>query len=491
MEKKYLYIAGIAGIILLLFAACGRSTTDTLPPIDDNTPPPPIAFPYNPDESGGYLHTPQDMQRRILTIASITENSIPFTMLPSANNEPDPAISENYQRDRRIWDNARRVEREFNITIEEIVERGPARLQNQLRTSVMAGSAFADIVVASPELILAASVNNWIQSLDEINLPGSDLLGTQTYTRIAAEGMGHVWAFNTNEPHNTAFTLGVNLDIIDAIGAPNPVDLFHAGQWTWDAMLEIMQAATRDTTGDGVIDQWGIAGPRCALLRNLIGANDGMLTTVNFTVGLEHPNTIEAIEFLETIVVDGLWQPQWNIDEAANTMSNFAPGTTAFTTSIRYEIWRNASPRNASYNFAVVPLPTGPSNTSGNTGMESWGQGLILPYASGWEAADLLMIMEEYFSWAGHDFEMISDVRLVWGGGYYLSEENAVRQVNATVHMGFDYGNYIPGFVEELHQLANLFDRRSWYIWEERFNVHEAVDFMHERMQRELDGFFR
>ena len=490
MKRMHIHFTGML-FILLLFAACGKNTPNTLPTVDENAPPQPIAFQYNPDESSGYLHTPRGMYGRAITIAAITENSVPFTMVLSANNEPDPAISDNYQRDRRIWDNARRIEHEFNIIIEEVVERGPARLQNQLRTSTMAGSAFADIVVASPELILAAAVGNWIQPLDEIDLPGSDLFGMQTYMRIAAEGLGHVWAFNTNEPHNTAFTLGVNLDIIDAIGAPNPVDLFHAGQWTWDAMLEIMRAATRDTTGDGVIDQWGITGPRCALLRNLIGANDGILITENFTAGLEHPNTIEAIEFLEIMVVDGLWRPEWNIDEAANTMSSFAPGTTVFTTSIPFEIWRNVSPRNASYNFAVVPLPTGPSNTSGNTGMESWGQGLILPHASEWEATDLLMIIEEYFSWAGHDLEMISDVQLVWGGGYYLSEENAIRQANAIAHMGFDYGSHITGFVEELHQLANLFDRRSWYIWEERYNVHEAIEFMHERMQQELDRFFR
>ena len=36
-------------------------------------------------------------------------------------------------------------------------------------------------------------------------------------------------------------------------------ELYQNGQWTWETLERIAQRATRDTDGDGVIDQWGFA----------------------------------------------------------------------------------------------------------------------------------------------------------------------------------------------------------------------------------------
>lgn len=45
-----------------------------------------------------------------------------------------------------------------------------------------------------------------------------------------------------------------NKDLFDRAGLPYPTD-----DWTWDDFLRIAKALTRDTDGDGVPDQWGIA----------------------------------------------------------------------------------------------------------------------------------------------------------------------------------------------------------------------------------------
>ena len=42
--------------------------------------------------------------------------------------------------------------------------------------------------------------------------------------------------------------------------------------WTWEEFEKIAKAVTRDTDGDGVVDQWGaydLAGDSVGLLRNL------------------------------------------------------------------------------------------------------------------------------------------------------------------------------------------------------------------------------
>lgn len=52
----------------------------------------------------------------------------------------------------------------------------------------------------------------------------------------------------------TPLALAYNKTLFDRAGIPYPTD-----DWTWDDFLRIAQALTRDTRGDGTIDQWGSA----------------------------------------------------------------------------------------------------------------------------------------------------------------------------------------------------------------------------------------
>ena len=52
----------------------------------------------------------------------------------------------------------------------------------------------------------------------------------------------------------TPMVLVYNKDLFDRAGVPYPSD-----DWTWDDFLHIARALTRDTDGDGQVDQWGTA----------------------------------------------------------------------------------------------------------------------------------------------------------------------------------------------------------------------------------------
>jgi len=483
-----------AGLLLsaLMLSACGRGTTTPPPPVDPYAPPPPVAGPgaYTPDEN---YRPVQNFDGQTLTIAALHTDNIPPAM--AVANEPDPATSANYQRDRRMWDNARRVERDFNIIVEEFIER-PVRMQNILRTSSLAGDAFADIVAAPPDMILAAALGEWIVPLDTIDLQGSDLLGTQLYTRFVAEGLGHSWAFDSSEPSSPAFTLGVNLDLIAAAGAPNPVDLFNAGQWTWDNMLYIMRAVNSDT-------HYGIAGMSYYILINFIGANDGILIDDNFRNSLHHPNTLEAMYFVKTIFQEELWHSDVYVHLQPTGWSSSrrywfpTDGNAAFIAGADWFNTVQINDIDMPFEFAILPLPTGPSNTSGNTWLGGWNrQGLVLPNGSGWYPASLLAIMEEYFSWAGNDLEMISDIPVTWWHGVTLSGDNAHRQLDAMNHMGLDFGLNVPDFVNGLAsgmsriagRFINLPDTGG-HVWEIMTPL-DAIEFFRSGMQHSLDAVF-
>jgi multiple sugar transport system substrate-binding protein len=52
----------------------------------------------------------------------------------------------------------------------------------------------------------------------------------------------------------TPMVVVYNKDLFDRAGVPYPAD-----DWTWDEFLRTAQALTRDTDGDGAVDQWGTA----------------------------------------------------------------------------------------------------------------------------------------------------------------------------------------------------------------------------------------
>jgi len=493
----------ITAILLFLISACGRNTDLPQDNNDENAPPPPRLHNTEDDElavhtaSIGGIHAPVDMGGRILRIGTLQEDVLSLLLSTSTRGEPDPATSTNYTRDRMIWDNARRVEREFNFSVVEDIPTGPARLAHQLRTSVAAGDAFADIVLASPDLILEAAVNHLIQPLDLIDLPESDLLGLQIYSHFTAEGLGHGWAFCSTTPNEPAFTLGVNLDLILAEGAPNPVDLYNSGQWTWNAMLDIMRQVTRDTTGDGVTDQWGLIGVPTVLLWNLVGANDGMFATDDLTPGIGHQNTIQALEFLETIQQEELIRRnyRWTRDDTGfgywPQVWSMAEANAAFVSGAHWDAAIINRQAVFPFEFAILPLPVGPSNTSGNTGMSGWNRGLVLPHNSPWEGAELLMIMEEYFSWAGYEIERINDIPTPWFNGIYLDGVNAIRQRDATRAVRQDLALMIPniGFGGIAHSLSPppFPDHPNW----QNHTPHEIAEIYYDTIQEALERFFR
>jgi multiple sugar transport system substrate-binding protein len=87
-----------------------------------------------------------------------------------------------------------------------------------------------------------------------------------------------------------------NKDLFDRAGIPYPTD-----DWTWDDFLRIAKRLTRDTDGDGVIDQWGTYFDRRPFLWIpwiWAGGGDVLCPDGRRASGcLDGPNTIAAIRW--------------------------------------------------------------------------------------------------------------------------------------------------------------------------------------------------
>jgi|GEM_PF-432608 len=480
MKAKILFVFVLT---LTLLAACssrnqredtynaspGETTGNILPPPPpEETPTYTSNEPQTPSYTGG-IHPAIDFGGHVLTVAGIDTNSFPFTLWPSAENEPDPATSDNYQRDRLIWNNARRVEHVFNLTIGEnrII---PQRLLTTFRGSNMTGEPFADIVKTPGDLIFSAVRYDWLHSLSDINLPSSDLLGAQMYSRIVVEDARGAWAFMSAEPQTSAFTLGINMDIINAVGAPSPIELYNSGRWTWDAWLNIMRLAICDTSGSGRTGRrWGVGGDPGELMRHLIGSNDSNIVNENFELVWDTPNNLEAIEFFHILMREQLWGSDgWHmtgppvefdpadmdsyiimstgISRAGYTGGMFMDGNSAFVANVDWNIANGNLP----FELAIVPMPLGPSNSSGTTWLGGFEDGLVLPTTSVWEPKHVLMIMEEFMSWPGNELNLLTDAPVPWGNTVFLQGVDAVRHVENFRNKRLDFACSVPNLLDRI-----------------------------------------
>jgi len=481
-SRKAIFIVILSLVLgLLLLSACNRNSNESNGNEEtyaNNIPPPPPQYKSvdadplpssadTPDHyipAHGVIHQPIDLGGRTIRVAS-TGNGISFSHI---EYEPDPATVQNYRIERMIWENVRRVRQSFNFEIENIMLPHDIDSElNVLQTSVMAGAPIADIAHLFANII-PAIMHDILVPLDSLNLPNSDVLGLQVFGQTGIEMFGERWSFSHNAPITTGIALGVNLDIINAIGAPNPVDLYLRGQWNWDNLLDIMRLA-----GGSGANMYGITSPPDGMIANFIAANDGRIITDDLLWDMDSHNTLEALEFTETFINEGLWT------DGASEFWNWAiESNSAFFVTILGILFDELP-----FEFAVLPFPIGPSNTTGNVGIYFGGAELVFLQGSDWNQAEILMVIEEFWTWFGSEPELMLEVYLNWMRHFLPTEDDLHRLLYAGRNTNTCVGWMIPDAFYVFGNFAGYFQTRE-------MSALQAVD-MHRASQQEIiDNFF-
>lgn len=104
----------------------------------------------------------------------------------------------------------------------------------------------------------------------------------------------------TNSAITAPYLIIYNKTIFEEEALEDPVALYEKGEWTYAKFLEYMEHFTRDTDGDGEIDQWGL-GPRFKR-QNFGFANDGMpiyeTGDGKLAVGIDSEECMQWFDFL-------------------------------------------------------------------------------------------------------------------------------------------------------------------------------------------------
>lgn len=149
----------------------------------------------------------------------------------------------------------------------------------------------------------------------------------------------------------------MNKTILDKEGIPIPGE-----NWTWEDFYEICKAVTKDTDGNGTLDQFGMVGYTWedAFDANGVSLFDEKGTVCDFT----QTGVLEALTFLERL--QGLYG-EYAVSERDFDLGNVVFQPMLFSEYRAYKAYPLSVKKYAGFDWECLPMPAGPggSNVAG------------------------------------------------------------------------------------------------------------------------------
>jgi len=239
-----------------------------------------------------------------------------------------------------------------------------ANYQDQLRTEVAAGTA-PDVFWIPGTDIADFATRGLILNIYDLaaETEGFDVdtfypgpmfhLTYNPETNQSGAASGALWGLPRDV---STFALYLNLDLINEAGAADPRELAAAGQWDWDAFLDVAQktrALGSDIYGYGASAWWGPYGVW------LNASGGGFFTADRNACALDTPESLRGLQFQRDLYqVYDVATPYGEDPEPP-----FRAGKVAMFQNGR---WATPGVRTVSFEYDVVELPKGPTGSMGN-----------------------------------------------------------------------------------------------------------------------------
>ncbi len=263
-----------------------------------------------------------------------------------------------------LYERMRVAEQKYNFKIDYRIAVSNGEYLNEMVNHLMAGLYYADIMytntsISFPRHVDAGILSPWNDYIDFENpvIKANPLM--YAGTRWAGKNYGtSAGVFEASHP-----LMMYNKDILDREGQPDVLDLIENNQWNWESMLEIAKSCTKDSDGNGIIDQWGLgsAGDRFNFILGVLVSNgasivddsgDGMKYSLN-TVAAQR-----ALQFVQDLAhVHKVFN--YTIMWAGANNTEYKAGRYAMVWA--YDtVWRNRSFKAAGIKSMLAPAPMGP-----------------------------------------------------------------------------------------------------------------------------------
>ena len=147
-----------------------------------------------------------------------------------------------------------------------------------------------------------------------------------------------------------------NMDMFDEAGLSYP-----DSSWDWNTFLDAARALTRDTNGDGTIDQWGYwFYGRYAHVESWIYANNGRLIDRSTNTFSPDAGAMEALRFLTDLVLTEKVAPPKKEMSAFRQQDVFPQKAAAMWVDGSWNIANNRTVAGDSMRWGIAEIPAGP-----------------------------------------------------------------------------------------------------------------------------------
>lgn len=315
--------------------------------------------------------------------------------------------------------NVRRIEQKYNVRI-EFVNLTWEGIMESINTSIMAGSPDCDIYEADTQFGVPAVMNGYALALEDITTPDDDVFTDQIVFRyLDIPGQDKTYMFQGSAVDVGAYPLGFNMELIDEANLENPQDLYDRGEWTWDKFAEYLRILTKDTDGDGNIDQYGFCGWHTTMF-NYLAMSNGAHIAAGKQEQLSSPATVEVLNFMYQIYQTDKTAKPWNEEDWA-VNNEYYDGKVAFWCSAAW-IQQGHLSTDVGFEMGIVPWPLGPSgNPETNSQIAVAGNWYIIP--AGVERPELVyQVIKEFSNWYDGDITYRDDTE--WAEDMMETERN-------------------------------------------------------------------
>ena len=254
---------------------------------------------------------------------------------------------------------------ELHPNIELDIERvAYADVPIKMSAAIAAGEPY-DLANLMPEELWRMQVEGSILPITDLYNDIVETYGTngEYFTNKAVKVDGEIWVI----PHDHLAPLHMmyRKDILEAKGFRIPENVWDT--YTWDELLEIAEACTEDTDGDGNVDRWGSFPIPLKLYSfyqvvpiSMMITNGGHLIDEQGNVVFNSPQNIEVMELFKE-----LWKytPPGMVEmDIADLRSLFLEGKVVFTWYSTFvwptDIEEVAPELNGKVGVASIPVPT-------------------------------------------------------------------------------------------------------------------------------------
>lgn len=440
LYKKMLSLLLVCALILGV-TACKKSDTDTDVDTGSNN----VVEDKKDDQKDAKPTQAARTEKRIITIGTWWEQ---YYDSSHTSLEDDPTYSGTLAAQLK-FDNVKKIEEKYNVEFywKNLTYQG---VKESINTSILAGSPDCDIYLVELSFGIPAALNGLATDMKTVLPADHDLFTDQVVATYLDLGDGKANLLKRVEAASTVeatYPLAFNLQLLQENNLEDPRELYKRGEWTWDKFLDYCKVLTKDTDGDGTLDQFGYCGFIQETFEQLLMSNGASVAT-----GTKEELTSEPTGEVLKMIYDmyntyNICYPYDTSDNASDTMRfKYRDGNIGFWPGAAWILAQNAdydytgaNGVTLEFDTVFVQWPVGPSgNKDTNPGKVSAGEYYIIP--AGVEDPELVFnVLYDMWNWYDGDTSIRDDEETLYWWYAVTAKDEELQQHNFNVM--FDVGS--------------------------------------------------